>query len=121
MVTRNWIGPTALAAAVVIAPAFAQSTAAPTHDHGQAAPAAHDHEQAAPAEKKGMMGHDHQMMTAEMKATDKRLQDLVSRMKTATGDQQIAAMADLLTQLVAEQTKMHHHMMEMHDQMMSHK
>jgi hypothetical protein len=109
--SRRWIGATALAAVVAIAPTFAQSTSQ----------APHDHEQATPAQKTGMMGQDHQRMMADMKAADDRLQDLMSKMNAATGDQKVNAMADLLTQLVADQRKMHQHMMEMHDQMMSHK
>jgi hypothetical protein len=81
----------------------------------------HDHEQTTPPQKTGMRGQDHHRMMADMKTTDDRLQDLVSKMNAATGDRKISAMADLLTQLVTDQRNMHQHMMEMHDQMTSHK
>ena len=110
MMKRRWIGATVLTAVVVIAPTFAQSPSQAPHDHEQAA-----------AQKTGMMGQGHQRMMADMKAADDRLQDLMSKMNAATGDEKVNAIAALLAQLVTDQKNMHHHMMGMHDQMMSHK
>ena len=42
-------------------------------------------------------------------------------MNSATGDQKVNAMADLVTRLVSDLKNAHHHMMEMHNQMMSRK
>jgi ABC-type dipeptide/oligopeptide/nickel transport system ATPase subunit len=119
MTRGYWIGAIVLGVAVIIAPVFAQSSAQPQRDHEHASPA--QKEQVAPAPRIGMMGQDHQRMMAEMKTAHDRLQDLVSKMNTATGDQKVNAIADLLKQLVMDQANMHQHMMEMHDQMMAHK
>ena len=113
------IGGFILSVAVLMAPVFAQSAAAPQRDHDHATPT--QKEQTAPAPKMGMMGQNHQRMMADMKTAHDRLQDLVARMDASTGDQKVNAIADLLKQLVADQSNMHRHMMEMHDQMMAHK
>jgi hypothetical protein len=68
-----------------------------------------------------MMVADHQRMMAEMKAADDRLQQLVSKMNSAAGDQKISAMAELLTALVTEQTTMHRRMAEMQGMMPMHR
>ena len=111
MMKRLLIGAAIFTATVLVAPTVAQS----------AAQTPHDHQQATSAQKPGMMGQDHQRMMADMKTADDRLQELVSKMNAATGDQKIGVMADLLTQLVTNQKNMHQHMMAMHDQMMAHK
>ena len=98
----------ALSAVLLFAPMFAQSTT---------------QEQAAPAtgQRAGMMGMmNHQQMMADMKAADSRLQELVTRMNAAKGDQKVEAMAALLTELVRNDSNLHHRMMEMHGQMEMH-
>ena len=98
----------ALGVVLLFAPMFAQSTTP---------------EQAAPATgpRAGMMGMmgmmNHQQMMADMKAADSRLQELVTRMNAAKGDQKVEAMAALLTELVRNESNLHHRMMEMHGQM----
>ena len=106
MTRMHWIAAAVLTAALFIVPAFAQSTSPAPHDHEHTATAP------APAQKAGMMGHDHKRMMADMKTADDRLQQLVSKMNAATGEQKTNAIAELLTQLVTEHTNMHHHMME---------
>ncbi len=65
----------------------------------------------------GMM--DHHKMMADMKAADARLDALAQTMTSARGDDKVAAMQALLTELVKNQVGMHHHMAMMHDHMMS--
>ena len=97
-----WVA-AAVLAAVLIVPVLAQQSGSATHDH----------QSAAPAEQHGMMMMMDQRMMAEMKTSDERIQQLVERMKTTTGEQKVAAMADLLEQLATNQTTMHRHMMGM--------
>ena len=65
----------------------------------------------------GMMDHD--KMMADMKAADARLETLAQTMTSARGDDKVAAMQAVLTELVKNQVDMHHHMAMMHDHMMS--
>ena len=65
----------------------------------------------------GMMDHD--KMMADMKTADARLQALAQTMASARGDDKVAAMQALLTELVENQVDMHRHMAMMHDHMMS--
>lgn len=58
-------------------------------------------------------------MMARMKADDDQVKVLVDKMAKATGDEKIAAMAELLATLAAQRTAEHSSMMQMHDQMMS--
>lgn len=73
---------------------------------GQARPQGNQH---------GMMG-DSAMAQQHMPAMDSlnaHLDTLVSRMDKATGDQKVAAMADVINQLVAERRMMQEHMHQM--------
>jgi len=65
----------------------------------------------------GMMDHD--KMMADMKAADTRLEALAQTMTAARGDDKVAAMQALLSELVKNQVDMHRHMAMMHDHMMS--
>jgi hypothetical protein len=65
----------------------------------------------------GMMDHD--KMMADMKAADARLEAMAQTMTSARGDDKVAAMQALLTELVKNQVDMHRHMAMMHDHMMS--
>ena len=62
---------------------------------------------------------DHDKMMAGMKAADARLEALAQTMTSARGDEKVAAMQALLTELVKNQVDMHRHMAMMHDHMMS--
>lgn len=94
------------AAGLLLTPAGAQ----------QVTPQAQEHRMPTP-QAGGMMDHD--KMMADMKATDARLEGLAEAMKSARGDDKVAAMQALLTGLVQNQVDMHHHMSMMHDHMMS--
>jgi hypothetical protein len=92
---------------LLFSPLAAQQSS--THDD-------HQHAQAAAPQASGMM--DHNQMTAEMKAQDARLQVLTERMKSATGGNKVQAIEDVVSELVANQLKMHQHMETMHEHMM---
>jgi hypothetical protein len=96
----------AIATSLFLAPVRAQ----------QAAPKAPDHSMPTP-QAGGMMDHD--KMMADMKAADARLETLAQTMTSARGDDKVAAMQAVLTELVKNQVDMHHHMAMMHDHMMS--
>jgi hypothetical protein len=73
------------------------------------APQIHDHEhggKGGPEAKQAPMAEMRRQMMAKMNATDADLNRLVTTMNTATGDAKTAAMADLLTRLVQQQTTM---------------
>lgn len=83
----------------------------------------HEHQQSAQkpgSMGSGMMDQNRDKMMADMKAADTRLQELVAKMNSATGDQKVNVIADLLTQLVNDQVAMHQRMMQMGGGMMSH-
>jgi len=63
------------------------------------------------------MMQQHQQMMAEMKASDQKLDELVRAMNAATGDAKVAAMAQVITELVHQQQVMHGRMGMMMDQM----
>ena len=65
----------------------------------------------------GMMNHD--KMMADMKAADARLEALAQTMKSASGDDKVRAMQEVVTELVRNQIDMHRQMSMMHDQMMA--
>jgi hypothetical protein len=95
----------------------AGSSAAPqeSHEHAQPAPASgpsRGHE--------SMQGHQQMMqqMMQQMRSTDDRLAVLVKQMNEATGDAKVAAIAQVVTELVAGQRAMHAHMGTMHEHMM---
>jgi len=96
----------AIAAGLFLTPVRAQ----------QAPPKAPEHSMPTP-QAGGMMDHD--KMMAGMKAADARLEALAQTMTSARGDEKVAAMQALLTELVKNQVEMHHHMAMMHDHMMS--
>jgi hypothetical protein len=64
-------------------------------------------------------GMDHDKMMAEMKAADARLEALAQTMKSARGDDKVAAMQELLSELVRNQVDMHRQMSMMHEHMMA--
>ena len=61
----------------------------------------------------------HDKMMADMKAADARLEALAQTMTSGRGDDKVAAMQAILTELVKNQVDMHRHMAMMHDHMMS--
>lgn len=68
---------------------------------------------------KAMMAQ-HEKMMAEMKAADERLNQLVARMKAASGDARVDAIAAVVAEIVAQRTTMRDRMMSMHEAMMGH-
>jgi len=59
--------------------------------------------------KQGMGAHvmaDHQKMMADMKASQKKLDDLVAAMNQATGDDKVDTLAAVVTELVAQHRDM---------------
>ena len=96
----------AVLTALLLGPAAAQ----------QATPEAHDHTTTPPQQATGMMDHD--KMMASMKAADARLEALVQAMKSASADDKVGVMQELLAALVANQVETHRHMSTMHDHMM---
>ena len=56
---------------------------------------------------RGMMGAQHMRM---MDSADARLDTLVTRMNRATGNAKVAAMADVINELVAQRKAMRQHM-----------
>ncbi len=95
-----------IAAALFLAPVRAQQAPQKAPEHGMPMPQAG-----------GMVDHD--TMMADMKAADARLEALAQTMASARGDDKIAAMQTLLSELVRNQVDMHRHMAMMHDHMMS--
>ena len=95
----------AIATGLFLAPAGAQQGTSKAHEHSTPAPQAG--------------GTMHDKMMADVKAADARLEALAQAMKSARGHDQIAAMQELLTELVRNQVDMHRHMSTMHDHMMS--
>ena len=66
------------------------------------------------AVKQGMGANtmpDHQKMMAEMKASQKKLDDLVAAMNQATGDEKVTRLAAVVTELVAQHREMCERMM----------
>ena len=96
----------AITAGLFLVPASAQ----------QATPKAPEHSMPMPPSG-GMMNHD--KMMSDMKAADARLEALAQTMKSASGNDQVRAMQELLTELVQNQVNMHRHMSMMHDHLMS--
>ena len=60
----------------------------------------------------------HQQMMADIKAADLKLEELVKDMNAATGEAKIAAVAQVVNELVRQQKTMHEHMGTMDQQMM---
>jgi hypothetical protein len=96
----------AFTAGFFLAPASAQQTTPKAPEHNMPMPPSG-----------GMMNHD--KMMSDMKAADARLEALVQTMKSASGDDKVRAMQELLAELVQNQVGMHRQMSMMHDHMMS--
>ena len=71
------------------------------------------------AKCKAMMA-EHEKMMADMKAADGRLDDLVARMNSASGQAKVDATAAAVTEIVAQRKTMRDRMMQMHQGMMAH-
>lgn len=93
------------AAAVVLAQA-------PVSGGQQASPPARGNAQAAPMERGRM-----QMMMQREAQSDQRLDALVTKMNAARGDQKVAAIAEVVTELVAQRKQMHEQMRMQADMM----
>ena len=59
----------------------------------------------------------HEQMMADMKAADRRLDQLVTEMNVAAGDDRVAAMARVVTELASQQKALHNRMVMMHEHM----
>lgn len=94
-------GTIALTVIAMAAPAFAQ---APTHQHEAQVQPRPDAGQKMPEMKKMMA----EKMAAREAAAD-RLAALMTRMKEATGDAKVAAMADVIAALVEQRAAMEEH------------
>ena len=94
-----------LLAALVLIPGV-PATAAPQHDH--------DHQAAAPAEKAQgssmkmdcMQSAGMQAMAAKKKANTERIDALMAKVKSSTGEAKVAAMADVIAVLLEERAAM---------------
>jgi vancomycin resistance protein YoaR len=71
------------------------------------------------AKCKAMMA-EHEKMMAEMKAADQRLDELVTKMNSASGQARVDATAAAVTEIVAQRKTMRDRMMQTHQGMMSH-
>ena len=60
----------------------------------------------------------HEKMMADMKAEQAKLDDLVKKMNSTTGDARVNVMAELLTEIVRGHRMMGDHMGNMHQHMM---
>ena len=103
----------ALGAALVLFPTgeprfglFAQAS----HEH--ATPAVNESQPAASTTR-------HETMMAEMKAADARLEGLVNAMNAATRDEKVAAIVQVVNELVRQQKTAHEHMATMGQGMMA--
>ena len=72
------------------------------------------------AEKCKAMMAEHDKMAADMKAADARLDGLVAKMNSATASEKVAAIAVVVTEIVAQRHAMRDGMMKMQQGMMSH-
>jgi len=107
-----------LAMATVLAvPVMAQQVTPHDHEHDVTTSVqqaekttAPDHQMMSNPEHQMMMGRP--QMMAEMKAADERIQQLVTKMNAETGEQKIGTMAELLTALAVDRTRMQRHMMD---------
>jgi len=113
----------ALGVVVLVVAAYAQSTPATTK------PGAENHEQMGGmmngamggmmAGDKEMMAERHEMM-ADMDAEAAKLDALIAQMNSTDGVKKVDAMANVITELVAQQKGMRHQMMSMQPEMMQH-
>ena len=95
----------ALTAGLFLAPAVAQEVTPKAPEHSMQMP-----------QSSGMMNRD--KMMADMKAADARLEALVQTMKSASDDDKVHAMEEVVTELVRNQVDLHRQMSMMRGQMM---
>jgi hypothetical protein len=101
---------------IVASPSFAaQAVHEPQHAASDKATAQSE----MAAKDKTMMAEREKMMT-DMKAADQRLDDLVAKMKTASGMEKMAATATVVSEMVAQRRTMRDGMMKMQERMMGH-
>ena len=96
----------AITAGLFLAPAVAQQVTPPVPEKTMPM-----------SQSGGMMNHD--KMMAEMKAADARLEALALTMKSASGDDKVRAMEEVVAEVVRNQVDVHRQMSMMHDQMMT--
>ena len=94
--------------------------------HAQTPQPEHQHQQtpakpsADMAEKCKAMMAEREKTMAEMKAADQRLDELVTKMNSASGQAKVDATAAAVTEIVAQRRTMRDRMMQMHQGTMSH-
>ena len=89
---------------------------APQHEHQQT-PAKPPAEMSAKC--KAMMA-GHERMMADMKTADQKLDQLVTKMNSATGQDKVDAIAAAVNEIVTQRRTMRDRMMQMHQGMMGH-
>ena len=105
-----------LGSLLVVGFAAHAQTPQPEHQHQQT-PAKPSADMSAKC--KAMMA-EHEKMMAEMKTADQRLDQLVTKMNSAAGQEKVDATAAAVTEIVAQRRTMRDRMMQMHQGMMGH-
>ena len=100
--------------AIVFAMAFCTSVQAQTHEPSPEKKI----ESGKVGEHCSEMKQQHQKMMEEMKAQDAELAGLVANMNSATQDQKVNLMAEIITRMAKHQSDMHTRMHEMKSNMM---
>ena len=105
-----------LGSLLVVGFAAHAQTPQPEHQHQQT-PAKPSADMSAKC--KAMMA-EHEKMMAEMKTADQRLDQLVTKMNSAAGQEKVDATAAAVTEIVAQRRTMRDRMMQIHQGMMGH-
>lgn len=113
---RTHITPWTLTSVLVLGLAAGAAAQDPQHQHQQT-PAKPSADMSAKC--KAMMA-EHEKVMAEMKASDERLDQLVTTMNSASDQAKVDATAAAVTEIVAQRKTMRERMMQMHQGMMSH-
>jgi hypothetical protein len=113
---RTRIQSLTLTSALLLALALGAQAQEPQHQHEQT-PAKPSADMSAKC--KAMMA-EHEKMMAEIKASDQRLDDLVTKMNAASGPAKMDATAAAVTEIVSQRKTMRERMMQMQQSMMSH-
>lgn len=104
------LGTAGVAAALSAAIVVAQAPAAGGHHESAAEPGTMPMCAMMTAENMA----DQKAMMAKMALADQKLDELLAKMNTATGDQKVAAIAAVVTELAGQRREMQAHMMRMH-------
>jgi uncharacterized membrane protein YgaE (UPF0421/DUF939 family) len=113
---RTRIQSLTLTSALLLALALGAQAQEPQHQYEQT-PAKPSADMSAKC--KAMMA-EHEKMMAEIKTSDQRLDDLVTKMNAASGQAKVEATAAAVTEIVSQRKTMRERMMQMQQSMMSH-